>query len=55
MIIQKYAHRSRIVKGWVFMDLDEETKAAVKLFLKDGDTDDLPPAFRRKDYSIYTS
>ena len=53
MIIQKQHHRARVVKGWAFMDLDDKTIKAIKLFLDTGNTDFLPEQFKRKDYSIY--
>lgn len=53
MIIEKEHHRARVVKGWAFMNLDQETKDQIEKFLSTGNTDDLPESFKRKDYSIY--
>ena len=53
MIIKKQHHRARVVKGWAFMDLDEQTNEAIRKFLGSGNTDDLPERFKHKDYSIY--
>lgn len=55
MIIEKEHHRARVVKGWAFMNLDEETIIKIRQFLDSGDTDKLPKEFQRLDYSIYTT
>lgn len=53
MIIEKEHHRARVVKGWAFMNLDEDTINKIRKFLETGNTEDLPVKFQRADYSIY--
>jgi hypothetical protein len=41
MIIEQKHWRARIIKGWAFMDLDDETLTKCRNFMDDGNLDHL--------------